>query len=44
MENVEFANLEGISSELKHKFATDFIAVISKVKLFLRLVNGQYLF
>jgi hypothetical protein len=32
MDTLEFSNLEGISAELKHKFATDFVSVISKVK------------
>jgi hypothetical protein len=32
MDTLEFSNLEGISAELKHKFATDFVSVISKVE------------
>lgn len=31
MERLELSNLDGISAELKHKFATDFVSVISKV-------------
>lgn len=35
MENVELANVEGVSPEMRHRFAVDFIAVLSDVWEFL---------